>query len=266
MNLQHALNTVLSKYSDSLALDMGYPFTREPFSGDFRKQLDLQDDSVYVEAFSAFMDISQDIFRWGDYYEARSTAEKAFRILYQQQNYPPDGEDEATDNFIVSFFQAKIDEHIFAWEDQHPGQEYLQTISTVDDIDVVDLAQLFSFARMHRKADDKAFCESIGVNYDFEQLHMCDWFSSQITNGSGQYSRADVNTSARTAYNRLRNPRSLLWIAVIMGVDQNTLRAAVKEMHDKKTDAAKCGVVRKHVPFDAIHSLYQDMINVQGES
>ena len=33
--------------------------------------------------------------------------------------------------------------------------------------------------------NDRVFCKSIGVNYDFEQLHMCCWFSSQITNGGG---------------------------------------------------------------------------------
>ncbi len=206
------------------------------------------------------MGISQDIFRWGDYFEARSTAEKAFRIFYQQQNYPSAGEDNATGNFIVSFFNEKIDECIFAWEDQHPGQEYSQPSSTEDDIDVVYLARVFSCAEMHGKGDDRIFCESIGVNYDFEQLHMCCWFSSQITNGDGQYSRADANTSARTTYNHLRNPRSLLWIALIMGVDRNTLSAAVEEMRDKKTDAAKCSVVRKHVPFCSIYALFQDMI------
>ena len=33
-----------------------------------------------------------------------------------------------------------------------------------------------------------------------------------------------------------------------------------EEMKDKKTNAAKCGVVRKHVPFDTILELYQKMI------
>ena len=266
MNLQHSLDTVLSKYNDSLALDMGYSFTREPFSGDFREQAGLQDDSVYVAAFSAFMDISQDNFHWSDYYEARSTAEKAFRIFYQQQHYPSAGEDVATDSFIVSFFNEKIDESILLWEDQHPGQEYMQPSSTEEDIDVVYLARVFSCAGIYGKEDDKAFCDSIGVTYDYEQLHMCCWFSSQITNGGGQYSRADVNTSARTAYNHLRNPRSLLWIALIMGIDRNILSATVREMGDAKTDAAKCSIVRKRIPFDTIHSLFQDMINGQTES
>ena len=266
MNLQHSLDAVLSKYSDSLALDMGYPFIREPFSKDFREQVGLQDDSEYVAAFRVFMAISQDVFRWSDYFEARSTAEKAFRMFYQQQNYPSAGEDNVIDDFIVSFFNEKIDECIFAWEDQHPGQEYSQPPSTEDDIDVVYLARVFSCAEMYGKVDDRVFCKSIGVNYDFEQLHMCCWFSSQITNGGGQYSRADANTSARTTYNRLRNPRSLLWIALIMGVDRNTLSAAVEEMRDKKTDAAKCSVVRKHVPFCSIYALFQDMIIGQEQN
>ncbi len=172
MNLQQSLDTVLSQYGDSLALVMGYAFIRDPFAEHFREQVGLQDDGAYVEALRAFISLSQDIFHWSDYYEARSTAEKAFRIFYQQQNYSSAWEDEAADNFIGSFFNEMIDESILSWKEQHPGQDYLQSVSTQDDIDVVYLARVFSCAGMYGKADDKEFCYSIGVNYDFEQLHI----------------------------------------------------------------------------------------------
>jgi hypothetical protein len=45
-----------------------------------------------------------------------------------------------------------------------------------------------------------------------------------------------------------------------MGADRAELKAAADEMKDKKTNAAKCGIVRKHIPFDTIRALYQKKV------
>ncbi len=45
-----------------------------------------------------------------------------------------------------------------------------------------------------------------------------------------------------------------------MGADKKELKAAAEEMQNSKTNAAKCGVVRKHIPFDVILQLYQKMM------
>jgi hypothetical protein len=158
--------------------------------------------------------------------------------------------------FVVSFFNQNIDERQYEWEDAHPDTEYPD--SPADDIDNLYFARVLSV--IPRKAENEAFCESIGVRYHYEQLHMCVWFAGQITNGAGEYSRDEINYSARTTYNRLLNPYSLLWIGVVMGADRAKLQSAAKEMNSKKNNAEKCGVVRKYVPFDTILGLYQKMM------
>ena len=256
MNLEKALNNVFLDYGEYADMMIGLSFIREPFAHEFREAVALTDDKQYVEAFKAFMGIAHDTFRCNDYLEARTTAEKAFRLFYEQQRYPASLLDEEAKAFVVSFFNQHIDEYQFQWEEEHQGEEMPD--AAADDISNLYLARLFSV--IPYKAKDEAFCESIGVRYHYEQLHMCVWFSSQITRGSGPYSRDEINYSARTTYNRLLNPSSLLWIGVVMGADKASLTAAAEELKGKRTNAARCGAVRKHVPFDTILKLYQEMM------
>lgn len=140
-----------------------------------------------------------------------------------------------------------------------------------DDINNLYLARLFSVLNLGRESEDtreciahnkelEAFCDSIGVRYHYEQLHMCCWFAGQITHGAGHYSRDVVNYSARITYNRLLNPYSLLWIGAAMGADREKLQAAAKEMASVKENAAKCDIVRRYVPFDTILKLYNELM------
>ena len=236
-------------------------FLREPFSEDFRECIGLTDDAVYLDAVKAFMGHSKKTFRWNDYLEARTTAEQAFRAFYEQQKYPVEELDGLLEDFIISFFNQVIDECQYEWEDAHPDEEMPE--APADDVHTLLMARVFSWVPF--REEDEAFCKSIGVEYHFEQLHMCTWFSSQITNGEGHYSRSEINYSARTAYNRLMNPRSLLWIGVVMGADRTALKAAAEEMAEKKTNAAKCGTVRRHVPFDALLPRFNEMMEAEED-
>ena len=256
MDLEKALNKVLRLYKDYTDLVIGLSFLRSPFADDFRNAVGLNSDADYVKAFEAFMAIAHDSFHWNDYLEARTSAEKTFRLFFEQQQYSEDKWDDALNGFIVSFFNQNIDERQYEWEDAHPNEEMPD--EPEDDINNLYLSRVFSV--IPHEADDEAFCESIGVRYNYEQLHMCVWFAGQITNGAGQYSRDEINYSARTTYNRLLNPYSLLWIGVVLGADKADLKAAAEEMKSKKTNAAKCGTVRNHVPFDTILELYQKMM------
>ena len=261
MDLEKASSRILQQYQNYTDILIGLSFLRNPFADDFRSFVGIKKDADFIKAFEAFMKTAHQIFRWNDYYEARTTAEKSFRQFYEAQHYPEDKLDEAVKGFILSFFMQNIDERLMEWEDNHPGEEYSAPQDSKDDIDNLFLSRVFACAAdIGSEAENKAFCDSIGVNYDYEQLHMCVWFSGQITNGVGQYSRDEINYSARTTYNRLLNPSSLLWIGVIMGADKNELKAAAEEMAGKKTNAAKCGAVRSHVPFDVILQLYQKMM------
>ena len=259
MNMERALNKILQQYEEYTDAIIGLSFLRSPFAENFRELVGLKDDADFIKAFEAFMKIAHNTFRWDDYLIARTTAEKTFRQFFEQQHYPEDLWEEALEGFIVSFFNQNIDENQFEWEDANPDMEYPE--APEDDIDNLYLARVFSVIPF--KAENEAFCQSIGVRYHYEQLHMCVWFSGQITNGSGHYSRDEINYSARTTYNRLLNPYSLLWIGVVMGADKAELKAAAEEMAGKKTNAAKCGIVRKHVPFDVILQLYQKMMTAE---
>ncbi len=266
MALQQELDKVFNKYSDRLDMAIGSAFVREPFATDFRKLVGLKTNAAYVKAFDSFMVIAHPIFHWDDYLDARTTAEKAFRAFYRGQGYAEADEQQAAHDFIVSFFNTCIDEHQFTWMNQHPNEEYVGQQDTKNEIDNLYLARVFSCADVFSdEAENIAFCDSIGVKYNHEQLHMCCWFAGQITNGAGHYTRSEANYSARTTYNRLLEPRSLLWIATVMGVDKNELRAAAAEMKDKKANAAKCGIVRKHAPFDTILALYRKMMFKSSE-
>ena len=260
MNMKKEIEKILEPYYGKLASVLGETFLYDSFLQNFRENVGLQDDKAFLVAFRDFMAVADEIFQWGDYLVARTTAEKAFRIFYEKQHFPPEAEDIYADEFILYFFNEVIDENVALWLTQHPGQEYDETAPAIDDVNTVQFAGVLTLAALYGQPDDKDFCAAIGIQYDFEQLHMCDWFSSQITNGGGQYSRTETNNSARTAYNRLRNPQSLLWIGVVMGVDREVLRAAAAEMEEKKNNAAKCSIVRKHVPFDRVFAGYQNAL------
>lgn len=253
------------KYQSYNEQIIGLSFVRQPFSDDLMGWAGLADEDALIKAFEAFMVIAQEVFNWNDYYEARTTAEMAFREFYKKQRYPKENLEAATNGFIVSFFNQVIDESQHIWEEENPGEEMPEPAG--DDIDNLYLARVFSI--IHQVTDKKAdakFCDSIGVSYDYDQLHMCCWFSVQVTRGSGRYTRSKPNFSARATYNRLLNPWSLLWIGVVIGADRDALRAAAKEMADEKALRGKCAVVRRHVPFEAILKGFDALMAEEVES
>ena len=256
--LEKKLLSIIDQYKESYTdVLMGLSFIRDPFFTDFLKDFGLKADAQITDAFTAFMNIAHQTFRWEDYLEARRTAEEAFRKFYQSQNYDQEKLERASEEFIVSFFNQNIDDRQFDWEKDHPAEEYNFPTETKDDIDNLYFARILAATIDYSDvAADKAFCESIGVRYDYEQLHMCCWFSGQITHGAGNYSRGEANYSARTTYNRLLNPDSLLWIGVVMGADRDELKAAAEEIRAAKNNQTRCGIVRRHIPFDTIRTLY----------
>ena len=261
MDMEKAIDNIMAQYADYTDAIMFMSFINEVFSKVFREQLRLTSDEDYVRAVETFMKIEHEIFHWNDYLKARTTAEKAFRLFYEQQHYPKDKLDIIVTDFIISFFNACIDDNLFQWMDAHPNEEY--PAPPEDDIDNLTMARAFSC--ISYREEDEAFCESIGVRYHYEQLHMCCWFSGQLTNGFGKYSRNEANYSARSTYNHLRNEHSLLWIGVVLGADKNELKAAAAEMKGLKSIAAQCGAVRRHVPFDVILSLFQKLMEDTAE-
>ncbi len=264
--LENKLMNIIAKYGDEMNdFIIGCAFIRDPFITDFRNMISLVDDTELSQAVNEFMKIAHNTFRWENYLEARTTAEKTFRLFYAQCRYPEDKLEEAVKKFIISFFNENIDENLREWQEEQGKEKYPTETQTEDDIDNIQLSRFF--ARLSEITDEEAnkdFCSRIGVRYDYEQLHMCCWFSVEITHDGGYHSRKTISYSARTSYGRLLNPRSLLWIGIVMGADRDELRAASDEMGSARDNKTKCGIVRKHVPFDEIRRLYGKM--VLGES
>lgn len=85
-----------------------------------------------------------------------------------------------------------------------------------------------------------------------EREHMIVWFEANATTGSGAYSRAKGNSSARTCYQRLSNAASLLWIAEAVGVDRATVELAFDAAVEAGDYRRACGAIRKVIPWEAI--------------
>ena len=121
-----------------------------------------------------------------------------------------------------------------------------------DDLDVIFMARLFT--RMPLFPDDYQKYSRYEVCNAYDAQHMVWWFSGQITLGSGAYRRSKPNFSAKKTWNGLRNPYSLLWIAIALGVEDAVVAAAFSAMKTNGNLASQCSAIRKHISFDAIHN------------
>ena len=111
------------------------------------------------------------------------------------------------------------------------------------------------FAHLPDQPEVASWLEQIRVSWTYDQLHMVTWFSGQLSLGSGKYSRSRPNHSAKTTYERLLNPFSLLWIAAALGEDKDLVIRTGHEINDYTSWRAKCGVVRRAIPWRRIYEL-----------
>ena len=189
--------------------------------------------------------------RWENYESTNARVEGAIRKLLIRYDVPH--EEWAVSIWRVKnkFFLSRIKkfERIAAREKGLsnvilPGEK---------DLDNCEMARIFAFLPAQR--DIARYLIDLSVVYNYDHLHMITWFSSQITLGNGKYSRRHANRSARRTYNSLLNPYSLLWIAAALREDPEKVKAAAREMKDYKSFSAKCGAVRRVIPFDRIYEL-----------
>ena len=120
------------------------------------------------------------------------------------------------------------------------------------------------FAHLPEQPEIRSWLKEIDVRWNYEQLHMVTWFSGQLTLGSGKYSRSRPNHSAKVTYERLVNPYSLLWIAAALGEDKDLVIRAGHEMKAYATCRAKCGVVRRAIPWKRIYELAKPLADREG--
>ena len=111
------------------------------------------------------------------------------------------------------------------------------------------------FAHLPDQPETAVWLASLQVSWTYDQLHMVSWFSGQLSLGSGKYSRSRPNHSAKLTYERLLNPFSLLWIAAALGEDREVVARTRKEIDGYVSWRAKCGVVRRAIPWKRIYEL-----------
>ena len=191
-----------------------------------------------------------------DYLQIRQQVERLYIGLLDKYHLPQEMREEAVYIMLVSFFSGRID--LFESIAKEEGVDDIPDMGEDDD-DNPDMAKLFGSVRKNRQTE--AWLKDLGVVWDYEQLHMVTWFASQITLGEGHYSRKEPNFSAKSTYNRLMEPSSLLWIAAVMEEDPEVVKAAHAEMQLAKTNQEKCKIIRKAIPFKRILDLSDKVLD-----
>lgn len=126
------------------------------------------------------------------------------------------------------------------------------------DFDVEQFAHLLETLPQHMPISDaveQADPQKKGRWWSSQREHMSVWFRSQVADGSGGFTRATANRSAKLTYNRLLHPEGLLWIAEALGAETASVQAAAKEALAITDRRSRSKIVRKHLPWRLISEL-----------
>jgi len=188
---------------------------------------------------------------WETYTTTRKTfmvqAEELLRIRPMQ----PSERLEIRNRMYTRFMEGRI--QVFQLREQEENCPLEPVPVGEQDFHNTEMALIF--AHLPYRPEVSRWLREIEVSWDYEQLHMVTWFSSQLSLGSGKYSRSRPNHSAKVTYERLLNPYSLLWIAAALGEEKDLVLRTGHEMKEYATYSAKCGVVRRAIPWKRIYEL-----------
>ena len=219
---------------------------------------DCYDDEELLQITQDLLDCARSNSLSKGYLQEHDYVERVLSTVLRKHNYPEDQLLETVRITYVHYMEDSIQEQIDLGKEECP--DWQEPALPESDAHVIPFAEVL--AHIPYNPEDKTFCESIGVIYDYEQLHMVRWFASQMTLGQGAYGRAAPNPSARATYNRLRYANSLLWICTVLGVDRNLIRSAAEETGEKRQGAKPCGIIRQLIPFDDLLPLVQHWYDV----
>ena len=149
------------------------------------------------------------------------------------------------------FMEGRI--RFFEWLEEQEHAELPPIEPGENDFHNTEMAALF--AHLPPQPDVAAWLQTIDISWTYDRLHMVTWFSGQLSLGSGKYSRSRPNHSAKTTYERLLNPYSLLWIAAALGENKDLIIRTAEKIKAYETYRAKCGVIRGAIPWKRIHEL-----------
>ena len=188
---------------------------------------------------------------WTPYDEARAAFMCAANELLG--NYVESIEEKARirKRMYVRFMEGRIEYYIY----MEKVECCPETPVAVGRMDFHNTEMASVFAHLPEQPEIEKWLQELDVRWTYDQLHMVTWFSCQLSLGSGKYSRSRPNHSAKVTYERLVNPYSLLWIAAALGVDKDLIVKTRKEINGYKSWRAKCGAVRRAIPWERIYEL-----------
>ena len=219
-------------------------YMREPW---FRENLSPADRRRYAEEAYA----KARALRTDDYLATWEDVRSGYRRMMQKYRLPESRRNASARRMLARFMVGRV--NAFQEAAAAEGNWGEPILPGPGDLPNGDLAEIF--AMLPPQPETAKWLEDIGVCYEYDNLHMVCWFACQLTPGSGFYSRSRPNHSAKKTYERLRNPLSLLWIAAALGEDPETVKAAAREAEGYLTWTAKCGVIRRAVPWKRIYAL-----------
>lgn len=129
---------------------------------------------------------------------------------------------------------------------------------TSADISVTDFVRVLSQLEPYLPISDEyehTKGQKSGVWWSTQKEHMVGWFSSQLTLGSGAYTRERTNSSARTTYNRLLSAGAFVWMAEALGEDPDIVRRAADAARNEPNARKRPALLRRHLPWDRIAEL-----------
>jgi hypothetical protein len=97
--------------------------------------------------------------------------------------------------------------------------------------------------------------------YTSQKAHWLGWLNPN--SGTGTYVRAsNPNRDARDIYNRIVEPKMLLWLAEAAGVCPSLVNSAKEDASQKMKLASKSAAIRKHIPWQVI----VDVLNLRSRN
>lgn len=88
-------------------------------------------------------------------------------------------------------------------------------------------------------------------HYTTQRDHWLGWLNPQA--GTGSYPRAErEGRDARDVYNRIVEPKMLIWLAMAAGVDPDLVNAAKQAANEVPKLATKSAAIRKRIPWSCV--------------
>ncbi|MDO5724349.1 MAG: hypothetical protein Q4P33_08165 [Flaviflexus sp.] len=88
--------------------------------------------------------------------------------------------------------------------------------------------------------------------YSSQREHMCSWFREQVGVEAETYTRKEPNLSARTTYQRLSDGPAMIWLAEVLGVDEELIASATTEVEAEPSTRRHCGIIRRYIPWELL--------------